>query len=70
MTLTDRDIAVLWCGWQRVALSHASPSYCTILLYADVITIVMQHHCLLSASIVYHNSSVYPRQNYRLITIF
>ena len=34
MYLTDHDIAVLWCGWQRVALSHASPSYCTILLYA------------------------------------
>lgn len=70
MSLTDHDVAVLWCGWQRVASSHASPSYCTIHLYTDVITIVMQHHCLLSASIVYHNSSVYPRQNYRLITIF
>lgn len=70
MTLTDHDIAVLWCGWQRVALFHASPSYCTIHLYTNVITIVMQHHWPLSASIVYHNSSVNPRQNYRHITIF
>lgn len=70
MTLTDHDVAVLWCGWLRVALFHASPSCRTIHLYANVITKVMQHNCPLSASIVYHNSSVYPRQNYRHITIF
>lgn len=70
MSLTGHDVAVLWCGWQRVALSHASPSCRTIHLYANDITKVMQHHCPLPASIVYHHSSIYPRQNYRHTTIF
>lgn len=40
MTLTDRDVALLWCGWQRVA-------------FISCITIVLHHSSLYRR---YHNS--------------
>ena len=40
MTLTDRDVAVLWCGWQRVA-------------FISCITIILHHSSLHQR---YHNS--------------
>ena len=40
MSLTDRDVALLWCGWQRVA-------------FISCITIVLHHFSLCQR---YHNS--------------
>ncbi|MBS7319685.1 MAG: hypothetical protein KIG80_07910, partial [Prevotella sp.] len=40
MSLTDHDVSVLWCGWQRVA-------------FISCITIVLHHFSLCQR---YHNS--------------